>query len=1009
MTDGAGTGLVIGGGVGGIRATLDLAESGYRAYLVDSSPGIGGTVPKLDKWFPDNQCELCKLLPVFDRDDCAQLCLRRDLGHRNVETIANSHVEKVTGEAGDFTVTVATPSWWVKAERCTGCGLCVEVCPVEAPDEYEDGLQMRKAVYVRSRQSIPNVYCIDREACTRCGKCVEVCPTAAIDLDLKDESRQLKAGAIIVSAGFAEFDAATMGQYGFGRHVNVLTNLQTERLLSSTGKTEGQLLRPSDGRAPERVAILQCVGSRDAKRDYCSTACCMYALKEAILIKEKRPETEVTIYYMDIRAFGKGYHRYYVKAQELGIKFARCRVSTVRENPNSFNLKLMARSDDGGDISADCDLVILSAAQCPSARAGELAETLGVATNAWGFMQGQTPWATRTDKEGIFVCGSAAAPADISETVVQASAAASEAAAILASAKQERVATVTDAASETTETVKASADASASAAVFICRCGQEVASVVDTARVAEMIGGLPAVEHVEEVDFLCLPETLEKVGKAVGEAGANRVVLAACAPYRYRRLFGETMAEAGIDPSWWQLVNIREQLAWVHRDQPEAATEKAERVIAVSLERLASQERLAVTASPVEKRALVIGGGVSGMVTATSLADLGFETHLVEKTAELGGRAAGVHYSLGFEDATGFVGGLREAVAKHKLIEVHTETEVSEVSGHAGAFRSTLRAADGNESEVEHGAVVVATGAADYLSSDYGDEGRVITQRELQQQLANGGLENPATVVMIQCVGSRDEEHPYCNRACCSEAIANSLEIKERSPETAVFVLNRDIMTYGFREQAYTRAREAGVLFVRYEEDDKPEVSASGDSVTVRVNDPVLGGRLEIEADLLVLSTGIVAGDNAGLAELLKLELTEDGFFKEVDTKFRPVDTVIDGVFVCGRANAPRNLDEEVVMAQAAAQRAANVLSRQELRSGAVVSEVNARRCSGCQICVTTCPFKARWMDEDRRIAVVVEALCQACGSCVAACPNSAARLRGYRDKQMLSAILTAL
>ncbi len=999
--DKVGTALVIGGGVGGIRAALDLAESGYRAYLVDSSPGIGGTVPRLDKWFPDNQCELCKLLPVFDRDDCAQLCLRRDLGHRNVEVIANSYVEKVTGKAGDFKVTVATPSWWVKPERCTGCGLCVGVCPVEAPDEYEDGLHMRKAVYVRSPQSIPNVYCIDREACTRCGECVKVCPTDAIDLDLKDESRQLKASAIIVSAGFAEFDAATMGQYGFGRHANVLTNLQAERLLSSTGKTGGRLLRPSDDREPERVAILQCVGSRDAARDYCSTACCMYALKESILIKQKRPETDVTIYYMDIRAFGKGYHRYYMQAQELDVNFVRCRVSTVRENPKTFDLRLVARSDDGSDTGADCDLVILSAAQCPSARAGELAETLGVTTNTWGFIQGQAPWATRTDKEGIFVCGSALSPADISETVIQASAAAAEA--VICLGKGNRV---------EREPVEAQAeDGAASTAVIICRCGQEIAGVVDTARVAEAVGGLDTVGHVEEVDFLCLPETLKKVGKAVGKAGANRVVLAACAPYRYRRLFGETMAEAGIDPSWWQLVNLREQLAWVHGDWPLAATEKAERMIAVSAERLAGQERLVVTASPVEKRALVVGGGISGMVAATSLADLGFETHLVEKTAELGGHAASVRYSLGFEDPEGFVDGLRETISKNKLIEVHVETEVSEVSGHAGAFRSTLRAADGTEREVEHGAVVIATGADDYQPSEYGygDEGRVITQRELQRRLADGKLEKAAAVVMIQCVGSRDEEHPYCNRSCCSEAIANALEIKKRSPETDVFVLNRDIMTYGFREAAYTKAREAGVLFVRYEEDDKPEVSASGDGVTVRVNDPVLGGKLEIEADLLVLSTGIVAGDNAGLAGLLKLDLTEDGFFKEVDTKFRPVDTVIDGVFVCGRANAPRNLDEEVVMAKAAAQRAANVLSRRELRSGAVVSEVNARRCSGCQVCVTTCPFKARWMDEERRIAVVEEALCQACGSCVAACPNSAARLRGYRDKQMLAEILTAL
>lgn len=996
-----GTALVIGAGVGGIRAALDLAESGYRAYLIDSSPGIGGTVPKLDKWFPDHQCEMCKLLPVFDRDDCAQLCLRRDLEHRNIEVISNSTVEEVEGEAGDFTVTVATPSWWVKGERCTGCGLCAGVCPVEVTDEYEDGLTTRQAAYVRNPQAVPNVYCIDREACTRCGECVKVCPTAAIDLDMEDETHTISAGAIIVSAGFSEFDARAMGQYGFGRHANVLTNLQAERLLSSTGKTGGELLRPSDGVAPERVAILQCVGSRDASRDYCSFACCMYALKEAILIKEKRPDTEVSIYYMDLRAFGKGYHQYYMRAEKLGVKFVRCRVSTVRENPRTFDLKLMARSDAGDDISADCDLVILSAAQCPSPRAAELAAILGVATNQWGFIEGQTPFAMRTDKAGIFVCGSAAGPADISETILQASACVAEAAICLSKAEH-APAEAAVAASE--------ADAAASTTVYICRCGGEISSVVDTARVAAAIGKAPSVTTVEEVDFLCLPETLEEIGRKIGEGDANRVVLAACAPYRYRRLFGETMAEAGIDPSLWQLVNIREQLAWVHAGEPEAATEKAERIIAVAAERLASQERLTVTASPVEKRALVIGGGISGMVTAQGLAEQGFETHLVEKTSVLGGHATGVRNDLTMGDAAAFITELQEAITGSKLIEVHTETEVSAVTGHAGAFKGTLKTGD-DETVVEFGAVVIATGAEDYQPTEYGyGQGeRVITQGELQQKLAGGTLGTPAAVAMIQCVGSRDEEHPYCNRSCCSEAIASALRIKEESPETDVYVLNRDIMTYGFREASYTKAREAGVLFIRYEEDDKPAVSAAGDKMTLKVNDPVLGGTLELEVDLLVLSTGIVAGDNDGLAGMLNLSLTENGFFKEVDTKFRPVDTLIDGVFVCGRASAPRNLGEEVVMARATAQRVANVLSRPELRSGAVVSEVNARRCSGCQVCVTTCPFNARSMDDERRIAVVEEALCQACGSCVAACPNSAARLRGYRDKQMFSAILTAL
>ena len=1005
MQDKVGAVLVIGAGVSGIRAALDLAESGFQTYLVDTSPGIGGTAPQLDKWFPDNQCELCKLLPVFSRDECSQYCLRRDLAHPNIEMLPNTIVEKVTGEAGNFGISVKTLSRWVKTERCTACGLCAEVCPVEVPDEYNDGLQNRKAIYVQSPQAIPNFYCIDREACTKCGKCLEVCPTNAIDLDLKDESQELAVGAIIVSAGFQEYDAAEMGQYGFGRYANVLTNLQAERLLSSTGKSDGNLLRPSDGEAPKKVALLQCVGSRDVNRNYCSTACCMYALKESILIKEKSPETDVTIYYMDLRDFGKDYYRYHLKAQELGVQFIRCRVSTMRENPATKNLLLLARAEDGSDIRSEFDMVILAAAQCPSSRMAELNEMLGVDANQWGFIQTQDWWQTRTSKEGIYVCGSAAAPADISDSVIQASAAACEAATLLSPSKREPTAKDADPA------VPAASDEEPGIAIFICQCGDEIKAVVDTAQVAEFARGLPAVRHVEEVDFLCLPETLEKVRKAVADAGVNRVILAACAPYHYQRLFGKAMQEAGIDPSLWQLVNFREQLAWVHRDNHPQATEKARRILTMTVDRLRSQEPLTITTKPVDHQALVIGGGVSGLVSALDLAEQGFEVHLVEKNAETGGHATDIRYTLGCDDPQAFIGGIREKVAANSGIHLYPESEVIETTGHAGDFHSMIRAVDGTITETGHGAVIVATGARDYEPTEYsyGQDDRIITQKELQKRLAEDTLEKPPAVVMIQCVGSRDEEHPYCSRTCCSTAIANALKIKEQNPETEVFVLNRDIMTYAFREEYYSKAREAGVLFIRYEPDNKPEVTVNGGILTVRVDDPVLPGILEIDADLLVLSTGIVATDNRQLAETLSIDLTEDGFFKEVDTKFRPVDTVIDGIFICGLANAPRNLDEEVVQAQAAAQRAANILSRQQIESGRIVSMVDSRRCSGCGLCVDDCPFHARWLDEDNRIAVVDETLCQGCGACVAHCPNGAAKLRGFQDKQMLSMLEAVL
>ncbi len=1004
MPEKVGAVLVIGAGVGGIRASLDLAESGFKVYLSDRSPGIGGVLSQVESWFPDNQCELCKLLPVFNRDECSQFCLRRDLAHPDIEIMTNTIVEKVTGEAGNFEITLNMKSRLVKEDRCTACGLCAEVCPVEIKDEFDEGLIKRKAIYIKNPQAIPNIYTIDREHCTRCGKCVEICPTNAIDLDLPDTPQQLNVGAIIVSTGSGEFNAITMGQYGYGRYSNVLTNIQLERLLNSIGPTKGQLLRPSDSKSPQKIAILQCVGSRDMDRNYCSEVCCMYALKEAIFIKEKNPEAEVTIFYMDIRAFGKGYYRYYLKARDLGVNFTRCRVSRIRENPQSKNLFLLASTEDGNNISGEFDLVVLSVGQCPSPYTAELSQALGINTNKWGFIETQDFCQVKTAREGIYVCGSAAAPADISETVIQASAAACEASILLSPVRNQLV----DKKIGSKES--APDDDDTRIAIFICRCGEEIASVVDIEQVAASARSLPDVVYVEDIPYLCLPETLDKIKQTIAKSGANRVIFAACAPYHYQRLFNGVMQEIGFDSSLWQLTNLREQIAWVHKDNQLLATEKAQSILAMAVERLRGQEMLTVASASVNHQGLVIGGGISGLVATLCLAEQGFDIHLVEKSADLGGHARDMHYSLGNEDPQVFLSSILEKVEGNPRIHVHLESEIVGMSGHAGNFQTRVRTGE-EVISIEHGALIIATGAEDCQPIEYlhGQDNRIITQKELHKRLAEDTLEKPSMVVMIQCVGSRDSDRPYCSRACCSEAIANALKIKEQSPKTDVFILNRDIMTYGFKEEYYTKAREAGVLFIRYELDDKPEVSVEDKAILVQVNDPALPGRLEIEADLLVLSTGIIPGENKKLAELLSLELTEDGFFKEIDTKFRPVDSVIDGVFVCGLANAPRCLDEEVTQAEAAAQRAINVLSKERLESGRIVSEVNVRKCSGCGLCVTVCPYKARWLDEEEKVAVVEEALCQGCGTCVALCPNGAAKLRGLKEKQVFSMIEAAL
>ncbi len=994
--------LVVGAGVGGIRAAFDLAESGFKVYLVDRAPVIGGTITRLSTWFPGNRCEMCKLIPVFSRDECSQFCLLRDFFHPNIELLTGTRVSGVDGEAGNFKVSVTAESRLVKPDRCTACGLCVDVCPVEVPDEFEGGLRNRRAIYVRNPQAVPNVFAIDRENCTRCGRCLEVCPTNAIDFEMPEETRQLDVGAVIISSGFEEFNAAQMGQYGFGRYPNVLSNIQLERLLASAGTTGGKLLRPSDGKGPKKVAFLQCVGSRDMKRNYCSAACCMYALKEAILIKEYNPEIVVAIFYMDMRAFGKGYYREYMKAKELGVNFIRCRVSTFRENPQSRNIMLVARTEEGSSINSEFDLVVLSTAQCPSSGTVELRKALGVELNKWGFIGTQEFSRVKTSRDGVYVCGSAAAPADISETVLMANAAAGEASRLLTPARAQLP--------EKNGVAEAAAvDEDTRIAVFLCKCGNIIPEVVDMEKVADFARNLPDVVSVGEIDYLCMAESLDKLKDAVKKSGANRVIIAACAPYHYHRKFGEALREAGIDSSLWQLVNFREQIAWVHIDSPGLAAEKARGMLAVAVQKLRSQELLPVPSVPVNNSGLVIGGGISGLVSALSLAERGFDVYLVEKTAEPGGHVRDMYFSLGNADPQPFLNDIIAKVKSNENIHLHLNSEVTEVTGYAGNFRSGIRMG-GEVNYIDHGAVIVATGADDYQPTEYlyGQDNRIITQKELQKKLAEG-KPDVSTVVMIQCVGARDDEHPYCNRTCCSEAIASALKIKEQNPETEVIILNRDIMTYAFKEEYYTQAREAGVLFLRYEPGEEPEVKIEDRAVVVTVSDPSLPGRLEIEADLLVLSTGIIAADNQQLAETLSLELTEDGFFKEMDTKFRPVDAVIDGVFICGHSSAPGNLEEEITRAEAAAQRAANILARETLESGRVIAEVNQRRCSGCALCVAACPYNARRLDEDLKIAVVEEAICQGCGTCVAVCPNSAAKLRGMKEKQLFSMIEAAL
>ena len=992
--------LVIGAGAAGIKASLELAEAGHKVVLCERKPSLGGALVQMDKWFPDNHCSLCQMLPTLNRDMSSQHCLRRGLVQPNIELLYNTEATGLQGEAGDFQVTLTTGSTGVDAELCIGCGLCTEVCPAEVASQFDEGFGKRKAIDVLNPYAVPRRYAIDWESCTRCGECVNKCPTKAINLEQKESTRQVQVGAIIISTGFEEFDPRLATQYGYKRYPNVITSIELERFLSASGPSSGSLVRPSDGKAPASIAFLQCVGSRDSRSDYCSSACCMFAVKEASLIKKANPQADVHIFFMDLRAFGKGYYRYYEQARdELGVQFTRCRVPVVKHDPQTNNLMLKIASDDGPPVKREFEMVVLSVGQRPAMEFNELCQVMGVEANKWGFCQMQPFSSTETLREGIYACGSATGPGDIADTMVEAGAAAAEAAKWLSPPTERKT---------EKETAEEPAGEEPATAVFLCGCGDEVASALDLEQLADYVKELPGAVHVEQMPYLCSGDAMEAVGRQVKEHKANRLVLGACT-YVSDSLRGELAAKAGIGPDAVSVLNFREEAAWVHRDQPDKALAKAKSLLAMALENASQPDPPPPSVTAVKPGALVIGGGIAGMTAALAIARSGIEVHLLEKSSELGGNLKEIYSTLESGDTRKLLEETTAQVNSSSHIHIYKESEIVSVAGYAGNFRVDVKGKDESVSTLEVGAIIVATGGGEYQPTEYlyGQSEKIITQRELEKRLSGGEVEGGglSSVVMIQCVGSREEDRPYCSRVCCSEALKNALKLKEINPDIEVAVLYRDIMSYGFKEEYYTRAREKGVRFVRYEVDGKPEVKQEGGKLAIEVIEPVLGGRLKFEPDMLVLSTGIIPGDNGYLAEILSVELDGDGFFHEAEEKFRPVDFLRDGIYVCGLAHSPRGIEEAIAQARAAAGRAVSLLTSKQLEAGRMVSETVQRQCRKCEMCITACPYSARARDEETGEIVVRETLCQGCGACVVACPSGAAKIRGFRDRQVFSLI----
>lgn len=1140
-----GKALVVGAGISGIRAALDLAEFGYGVTLVDQSPHIGGVLSQLDYQFPTDRCGMCKMLPMVDRDTSSQYCLRKGLFHENISIRLSTELVSVEGEPGNFQVSLRQKPNLVDPVRCIGCGECVKVCPVEVADSFNAGLSVRKAIYLPVPHAIPNAYIIDTMACSRCGECEAICPTGAIKLLeevrkdfrilvvddelimrdslkawLEDEgfsvdmaasgpealnhlSKQayelmladikmpgmdgvellqkakevfpdlsvvmmtayatvetaveamkigamdyllkpfdpdtlipmiirtyqdleaskeplMEVGALVLCGGTSYFDpAAGKNTYGYGIYPNVVTSLEFERILSGTGPNQGRLVRLSDGKPLRKVAWLQCVGSRDIQidADYCSSICCMHAIKEALVAKERAGGAlEAAIFYMDMRTFGKSFQRYRDQAEtEHGVRFEKGRVHSIFHDKNSGDLIVGHVDYSGTHLEEIFDMVVLSVGQRPALGTTALAEMVEMPLNQWGFGQTEPFSFTRTSKEGIVLGGSFSGLKDISESVIQASAAALSASRVIHAAGGSLSPEITP-----VEPFPDISQEPPRILIAVCTCGDLLSKLLDTQQLVRCLKVDPAVDQVEFLEQTCTVTGWENLVERVEKHKPNRILIGSCLPYVYAQKIKELGPRVGLNPVLIEVVDLmltaqisKLKSETLSADEISKVNSELSAILGTGLARLKWADPDPVPSQKILQQALVVGGGIAGMSSALAIADHGFQVDLIEQEEMLGGNLNWLQRTLEGNTTKTILDETLLKVEKHPLIRIHTNSRVRASHGQVGRFYTTVEAKEKGAFTLEHGVTILATGGveADTTSYNYGTSEAIVTQKELERRINDNTLDPSrlGSIVMIQCVDSRQEPRNYCSRICCTTALKNALHFKEKNPEIDVYILYRDMMTYGFTESYYTMARKSGVIFIQYDVDEKPQVTPMDGSVRVTAVEPIIGQKIRIDADLVVLATGIVPKLPKDLAESLGATLDRDGFFEEAESKWRPVDSIKEGIFACGLAHSPRNITESIATAEAAAQRALRILSYKRMPAGKVVAEVRHSLCSLCERCIEACPYGARMVDPELEKVLVNAAMCQGCGSCATVCPNSASTLAGFLDQKMFDVIDSAL
>jgi heterodisulfide reductase subunit A2 len=1011
--------LIVGAGIAGMQAALDLAAMNHTVILLERSASIGGNMGRLDKTFPTNDCSTCMISPRM------VACAR----HSRIRIMTLAEVRNVTGEPGHFQATVTQHPRYVDEKLCIGCGLCVQKCPKKVPNAYNAAMDTRKAIHFVHSQAIPLVPSIDTEACIyfqkgRCRVCEKVCPTQAVRLQDQARIATVTAGAVILAAGYDLALVAQAGEYGHGRYANVVTSLEYERMLSATGPHGGHLKRPADGQTPRKIAWIQCVASRDSARgrNFCSSVCCMAAVKQALLTREHYPESQATVFFLDVRAHGKDFDRYVLRARDnYGVRLVRSMLSQVIQNPVNHNLVIEYYDRHTLEHrQEEFDLVVLGAGMKPSQQIVPLIERLGLELNSYGFIAPNLDEPSLTSRGGIFVCGALDGPKDIPEAVTGASAAAASAAVLLrrvaaqpglrpserngSAVVQSLVSSLPSPGDEIQPSALAADSKAPRIGVFICHCGRNIAGVVHVEAVRDFARTLPHVEIAEDFQFTCSTSTQERIKELVLQHRLNRVVVAACSPRTHEPLFRETLQQAGLNQYLFEMANIRDQCSWVHGQEPEAATVKARRLVEAAVARAALLEPIEEAVTQVVPRALIIGGGLAGMTAALNLAEQGLGAILVEREDHLGGMARQLHHTLEGRSPQRLAEELATRVHAHSNITVRTSTTVRAISGGAGHFTGGLEHA-GETVEAEFGAVIVATGGIPYRPEEYlyGEHPSVVTQLELEQRLFTAAGRLPQTTVMIQCVGSRRDDFPLCSRICCAAAVKNAIRLMEMNPSGSVYVLYRDVRTFGFKEEYYRRARDLGAIFIQFDPETAPVVTAENGGLQVKVFDPASQLDLVIRTDLLVLSSGVRPHPAAlDIARKLKLPRMQEGFFMEAHPKLSPLDFSSSGLFLCGLAHSPRFVEESLAQARGAACRAAGLLRQPEIYTSGAVAQVDRTRCSSCLVCVRSCPYHVPVIDQEG-ISVIDPRGCQGCGICAAECPAKAIILKHCTDGQMMA------